>query len=367
MFSKKHSKGISYVKLLIVFILFYFRLSYPFIQSARSIVIGHFQNYITSLFGVVLFASSMIFIFALKPKFIFSSSFSKSQSSLLVFLAIATIVSVTYLSNLYSQQFELSRFLTSEEVAKVTKFLDVIKGLSRNSLILAANKGTLFIAGKGESYICNIPTPPTVAEERNEVGNQTLGILNTYVENINFTEQVLSYNISKYGCVDYPINEAKLQSGQYDEKFNVGAYNGSVNLTIGQNNITSKNDAFELITQNRFWFLYRKFVEWSKASTLSSEICPNLCPQNVCDGVGTAALEKARVLLEQTIGDEFVKCSYTRSCCYQEIGTYNGPKYDGCIKWENPKACPTCYLDRSSDICVNKISYSEKAGENKKF
>ena len=289
----------------------------------------------------------------------------KSQSSLLVLVTVVAIISVAWVGNLFSQESQLSRIFQSEEFIKLAKFLDILKGISRNSLILAAHRGTYTVAGRGESYICNGPTPPKLEEIRYALSNETNSILNNYLKNINFTEKVLSYNVTPSTCADYPMDESKLSSGKNDENFSVGSYGSSVSVVTVENNVTSKNDNFETITQNRFWFLYRKFKQWSESSSLASDVCSCVC-SGVCNGCDQMVLEKARKLLETTIGDKYVKCYFQKNCCYEEVVLYNGPEYDGCITWENAKGCPLCYLDRKSDLCIKKVSFSEKTDEGTK-
>ena len=289
----------------------------------------------------------------------------KSQSSLLVLVTVVAIISVAWVGNLFSQESQLSRIFQSEEFIKLAKFLDVLKGISRNSLILATHRGTYTVAGRGESYICNGPTPPKLEEIRYALSNETNSILNNYLKNINFTEKVLSYNVTPSTCVDYPMDESKLSSGKNDENFSVGSYGSSVSVVTVENNVTSKNDNFETIAQNRFWFLYRKFKQWSESSSLASDVCSCVC-SGVCNGCDQMVLEKARKLLETTIGDKYVKCYFQKSCCYEEVVLYNGPEYDGCITWENAKGCPLCYLNRKSDLCIKKVSFSEKTDEGTK-
>jgi len=283
----------------------------------------------------------------------------KSQSSILVLVTVIAIISVGWINNLFSQEVQLSRIVGSEEFIKLAKFLDVLKGISKNSLILAAHRGTYAVAGKSETYICNKPTPPNLEETRYSLSNETNSILNAYLQNVNFTEKILSYTITPSTCVDYPMDESKLSSGNFDENFTVGSYGSLISVTARENNVSSKNDNFETITQNRFWFLYKKFKQWSETTSIVSDVCSCLC-SGVCNGCDQTALEKARNLLETIVDDKYVKCYFQKDCCYEETGSYSGPDYDGCITWENPKGCPSCYLDRKSDLCINKISFSEK-------
>jgi hypothetical protein len=285
------------------------------------------------------------------------TSGKKSQSSLLVLVSVIAILGVAWVGNIFSQQTDLSRIIESAGLTKLVKFLDVLKGVSRNSLILSAHRGTFFVAGKGESYICNGPTPPAIDEIRFELTNASLDTLNSYVAHINFTEATLSFNMSNFTCVDFPMNDAALNSGIFDENFSVGAYGSVIQISSEENNASSKNSISEKITMNRFWFLYRKFRDWSYKMSLTDDVCNCLCPQNVCSGCADASLESSRRLLEQTINDPEVECYVQKTCCHEEKVDYSGEYYSSCVEW--PEApCAVCSLDRHSDICTEKTPFS---------
>lgn len=295
----------------------------------------------------------------------------KSQSSLLILLAIVAVVSIVWVLTLFSQASIQTQVLQGDLLLKLAKYLDLLKGISRNSLILSVHRATYFVAGGSDTYICNQPTPPKTDEIRYQLSNETLSALNSYLSKINFTESVLTYNISNFTCVDYPAEESKLNSGIYDEKFSVGTYGSNIQITSNENNISSKNDIFETISKDRFWFLYRKFKKWSETTGVVDEFCGSClnswcsCPTGsnlACDSCPpfvqcvNSILENSRKQLVELINDPYVECSADLICCVAE-STECPPKGDSvCKSWNDAPSCLGCQLDRHDDLCIKKIA-----------
>jgi hypothetical protein len=235
------------------------------------------------------------------------------------------------------------------EFTKILNYLGILKGISENSLILSAQKATFFVAGRTDSYFCNDAVPPTIKDIKLALSNETKESLNSYIENIKLADPSLSYNVSKFEYVDFLVNESGLNLGLYDENFSVGAYGSKISINTSETEVSSKNDISVNINMDRFWFLYRKFREWSqRLDSYSHDICENcMCPVDVCGNCGKEALKRALKLLEDTINDTYVKCSVQSSCCYQEESDYSGSYYH-CIPWEDAPRCKWCNLARGS-------------------
>jgi hypothetical protein len=245
------------------------------------------------------------------------------------------------------------------EFTKISKYLESLKGVSKNSLILSAQKATFFVAGRTDSYFCNDAVPPTVDEMKSALSAETKKSLNSYIKNIKLLDPLLEYDVNEFECVDFPVDEHALNLGLYDENFSVGAYGSKISINSSDVSVSSKNDIFENINMDRFWFLYRKFREWSqKLYSYSRDVCENcMCPVDVCGRCGNNALKRALKLLEETIDDFYVNCSVQKSCCVQEDSDYSGSYYY-CLPWEDAPRCNSCNLERSSELCTPSQSYS---------
>jgi hypothetical protein len=103
------------------------------------------------------------------------------QSSLILLVGVIVVVIILWVSNIFSQTSVRTRILVSTGFSKITKYLDIIKGISRSSLVLSTHRGTYDAAQMGRTYFCNGPASPTTEEMRYDLGNLTLKYLNSYL------------------------------------------------------------------------------------------------------------------------------------------------------------------------------------------
>lgn len=305
------------------------------------------------------------------------SMYGKSQSSLLVLVAIAIIVILIFVFSQFMNEASQSRILGSEKFTKLGKYLDIIKGISRTSTIFSAQRATQVIAARTDTYYQNSENVPTLKQIRYELSKEALKNLNNYIKNILFKETTVDYSVNKYTCFDYAVDENGLNSGQYDEKFPVGSYGSSISIESQNGSVSSKNNIYETITRDRFFFLYRKISEWVKDSRLFED--SRSCTKEICDTSGSCPGGCLDVLLsgktnelENTINDPYVSCRYEIKCCYAElvkVSTEVEPGYPGeCRIWQETTNCKNCYnCERHDATCTNSLSFSSFDSENSNY
>lgn len=267
-------------------------------------------------------------------------------------------------------------------LTKISKYLDYVKGFTRNALILAVHLGTKHVAAQGgqtsgqglpRSWICNADVSPSVNDVRFFLSNETTDELNKYIKNFKIHD-LPTINITDFTCVDYDLNDNSVFSGKNDERFNVGSYGSKANVTLENNTVFSNNDVYEEIAQDRFWYIYRKFKEWipTGASILVGGTCSCLseicnCPSNpaytgcelcsdTCPGFQAcleAVIEEAKKALVNTFGDDYIDCTSQLIGCYHELEPCTG--IPQCIDWENAPACNSCNREKPGELCVKSV------------
>jgi hypothetical protein len=292
----------------------------------------------------------------------------KSIASLIVALGMVGILTLGLFFVYFSAISQENRSLSDVLYSRLVKYSEIIKGFSKNALIISSNKATSIIGNKADTYVCNKPTPPSVEEVKYELTNETHRILNTFIENFS-REQVFNISIKDFDCAQYLVNEATVKSGLSDDKFTVYAFGSNIHLSTLNSSVKSTNDVSEQILDNRFWYMYRKFVDWSKQTQIVQEIeekcikdAMNKCnfgeaatSCESCDALTTCidniiASEAGK--LEVLFADRYVECTGKRNCCVAEsIKCLSG----GSADWIQP-SCTRCELDRRSDSCFAQQS-----------
>jgi hypothetical protein len=268
--------------------------------------------------------------------------------------------------------------ITEIILTKITKYLDLIKSFSKNALILSTHAGTSVVGGEGITFYCNNPTPPTTKQMRYELSSQTLRLLNDYLKNYPVSEPLMIIDIENFTCVDTPVEG--LEQGLNDENFTVNAYGSNIRISSKENNVSSMNEIFELIPENRFWFLYRKLRDWAYLEGWKFE-------KRVCDCLTYKFPKNCRVMhnckdcsefeecfknainetakdMEDFINDPNVECSGKPTCCYGEKERCVPGAEETCGKWDGSRECNTCDFLPSEELCIEKIGASpEKSCE----
>jgi len=302
----------------------------------------------------------------------------KGQSSLLILLAIMAIMMGGWIFTSFSQLRVQENNVMKIMLTKIGEYLDVIKGFSRNALILATNEGTFAVGGEGITFYCNDPTPPTTRQMRYELSSQTIKLLNEYLKNYPASDQLATIDIQNFSCVDTPVEG--LEQGLNDENFTVNAYESKVSISVKENNVSSSNEIFEIIPENRFWFLYRKLRDWSYQEGLIFEkrVCNCLtnifpkscrsmskctdCPEfNECF---KTAIDNTAKDMEIFINDSNVQCSGEPTCCYGKKDPCLSKTEDQCGVWQTGEGCSKCTSLPDKELCIENISASSKDYKN---
>lgn len=303
----------------------------------------------------------------------------RAQSSVLVAVVVITIMMVGWIFGMYSQTSLQKMSLTEIALTKISKHLDLIKGFSKNALIMATHKGTSLVGGEGITFYCNMPTPPTVKQIRFELSNQTLGSLNSYINKYEIPDPLLVIDVDEFSCVDNPVEDYKLSSGLYDENFSSNAYGSKIKISLEENNVSSKNEFLELIPENRFWFLYRNLRDWalyygnvyknricfcletysgscpSEISSISCRECPEL-QQCILEQIDETAKD-----MEEIFDDEFITCVGKPTCCYAKRSDPCQSRDAGCPEWVGG-VCSYCNLLGNEELCIEGIQASSIEG-----
>lgn len=296
----------------------------------------------------------------------------KSQASLLVLVFLVSIFVIAFFYFLFTSSTLQTKGIKGIRLSKISKYLDVLKGFSRYALLLSSHAATKQVALSGgeineagipRNWICNDDVSPEIDDVRFFLSEETLKYLNTYLENSRI-EDLPVQDIKPYTCVDYDVNDSVLL-GDNDERFNVGSYGSEIQITLEDDVVSSDNSVYQEITENRFWFMYRKFKEWAKTQTLYDDVndclqyacaCTSMSPDGRCGSCGGCpdfqdcireAIDDA--LADLNFNDPDVTCEANLIGCYYELGTCG-------VGWSAPE-CNTCQMEDAEEPCVRGLSF----------
>lgn len=296
----------------------------------------------------------------------------KSQSSLIILVGIVSVVMIVWAITAFSQVSFSEKSLKELKITKLSGYLDYFKGYIRNALIFSTHANTQLVAnyggamagdGRPRSWICTSPKPPAVDEIRYYLSEETIKTLNTFAARMNETkkDEIVDFFVGKFNCVDYDVNENNVMSGSNDEKFNVGGYGSYLTLIQEGDIINSSNNIYEEIPKVRFWYLYRNFREWAEENSLSAYMCDCMWEICKCDNSGSCS-EQCQPFYEcyknavnnalqdlQNKFDNYVSCTASYGCCYQEKQSCGEIK--GCVPWKDPPKCNRCRIGNPKELC----------------
>jgi len=332
------------------------------------------SNFLWFLFiGLIL---ALVFVGCLASLRILRSR-KKSQSSLLVLVVIIAIFSILFFSSQYSNVSLQKSGLKDIELSKIITYLDELKGFSRQSALLASHAAAKDVALKGGSnssvtWIKNFDRqPPAVGDVRYFLGTENQAFLNKYMKNL-YIEDFLNISYSNFTCSNVDVSEDSVNSGSNDEKYNTGNFGSSLAIRENEEHANSTNDISTETSQVRFWYLYRKFKDWTYQTTLPQDIFE--CVRNefnffslvtgsdnvVCDyrippslrACVEAAANKASQDLNKTFSDPYVEVGYNINCFCA------GVVYVDCHNLDpRPTTLPCAKNDRpaADELCGNII------------
>lgn len=307
----------------------------------------------------------------------------KSQSSLLIILAVVAIGAFSLIYFLFSGVESQESIIKNFMYFKLSTYLDYIKFFYRISLHFSTHLGASEVAKRGgisqtgenypRSWICNQVDVPSVEEVRFFLSNETLAFLNNYIKNFNQSE-ILRINLSKVSCVDFKVSEQEVKAKKYDESFEALLAGSNIFIALDEENVTSLGDLTERISFIRFWYMYRKFTEWAETygPLYIQEMCRSLSKICYCQGRGKCENCREFLLavesvaknglenLEKIFSDPYVKCEYSITCCVYEKDDCPLITYEGCYEWQ-PK-CGDCAKLPYSKPCLGLQECSGSCG-----
>jgi len=255
------------------------------------------------------------------------------------------------------------------------------KNYLKLSLVYSSLQATREHASAGGSigaapWICNMPNPLPVEVSKTCLQNYTKYYLTIYGSKFNTTLPLNVY-LKDFSSLIYRISESGVFSGIYDEgNFTIEANDSRISVTKGDLRISEEFNISELITKNRYWYMFRIFTEWAKEDPFSPCICSHLscaCGSSSGEEGCSSCLRSADMCADyalrilQSKFDEYVKCEVENICCMQGIGP---PCLEptGCISWSNrcSTGCihecvlPSFTISSSSYSQTSSLSYLEE-------
>jgi hypothetical protein len=265
-----------------------------------------------------------------------------------------------------------TRIIALSKIDKMSKQLDMIKGLSRNLLQLSVYKATLETAGKGSVFYCNQPDVPSVNVVIYDLGFSTNKTFNEYLKKIKISDEDLKLNVTQSICAGFDINENELHKGKYDEAFNASVFGSFIKAKYGSNEIASSNDIKnEGIVRDRFWLLYRGLKKWVETTDAFNKVCDCLsnacacgsikcdrcenCPQ-LSECLQQNIIKKSIEELDNIFKDPFIECTAFLDRCDLNIQD-SGCQDSDCQAGGLDTTCFVCDLERKSDLCESGLLY----------
>lgn len=239
-------------------------------------------------------------------------------------------------------------FKVSEKILTERK-IDIFENL--NNIILAYSKLSLYYATtlnlreESHSWIHNGFNPLDFNYLKECKENVTRYFLNSYLSKFQVFLPV-EIKISRTDKCFWNITERDVFDGKHDE----GHFytNCSEIQIIIYTNETISRDVAEIknyISNNRYWYLYRKIYEWAKENgdKFANCVCYLVSSCANCKQIEKCYEGLFEALKEKFIEDKYVRCKEITSepCCYQEFGE---PCIDikACIGWTKN----ICYLSK---------------------
>lgn len=305
----------------------------------------------------------------------------KAQSSLLILVSLVALTMIFWVTLNFLNTSSQGRILEQIKLSKISNYLDVVKGFSKESSLLASYSASHFVASQGgdndrsglvRNWICNSDVSPTVNEVRFFLGEETLNQANTYFGNLNI-QDLPTLLVRNFTCANIDVSESSVFGKQNDEKFDAALFGSFISTVLKNESTNSTNDVVVSVEQDRFWYLYRIFKEWSRTTSFPSEICKCLsticscgtfypggqclttCPAfNTCaqQAVNKAVGELTRLFNK----DPFIKCQGTINCCYTQNPACFATGFPGCSGWTDAPDCALCDTVPAGQLCAAEIT-----------
>jgi hypothetical protein len=152
------------------------------------------------------------------------------------------------------------------------------------------------------------------------------------------------------------ISEENVNQGFHDEgNYSVTCYDASLNLYTNDTQLIEFINTTDFISNNRYWYLYRKIQEWSNeaGNVFASCICALTKSCADCNQVKKCYDIIFEMLKNKFKDDDYVSCRKSNICCYNE--PFFDCSWDNrCIEWSKNK----CFLKKDYECSLKSISFS---------
>jgi hypothetical protein len=257
------------------------------------------------------------------------------------------IIGFIFYNVFYGKKYE-EKILSIRILDAVRNVIENAKNYLKISLVYSSLQAMREQAASGGSvgaapWICNRPNPLPVETSKRCLENYTSYYLTIYGSKFNTTLPLNVY-LKNFSSLIYQVERSGVLRGLYDEgNFSVNASGASISTTGENLELLEGINISELITKNRFWYMFRIFYEWASQDVFSPCICSNVgcgCSSSSQEETCSSCLQASEYCAEyalrvlQSKFDEYVKCERSNVCCMQGIGPPCLPPSD-CLSWRN--------------------------------
>jgi hypothetical protein len=257
------------------------------------------------------------------------------------------IIGFIFYNVFYGKKYE-EKILSIRILDAARNVIENAKNYLKISLVYSSLQAMREQAASGGSvgaapWICNRPNPLPVETSKICLENYTSYYLTIYGSKFNTTLPLNVY-LKNFSSLIYQVERSGVLRGLYDEgNFYVNASGASISITGENLGLLEGINISELITKNRFWYMFRIFYEWASQDVFSPCICSNVgcgCSSSSQEETCSSCLQASEYCAEyalrvlQSKFDEYVKCERSNVCCMQGIGPPCLPPSD-CLSWRN--------------------------------
>lgn len=271
--------------------------------------------------------------------------------SIIIFSVFILLLSYFFLNVNFSKFAE--KFFEIKKIDIFENIKNIISSYSKLSLYYSA---TYNLRGESHTWIFNGFNPLEFEFLKSCKENITRDLFNTYLSKF-YISLPLNININFTQKCQWNLKEEDVFFGKHDEgNFSLNCSEVEIIIFTNDTILLDKIEPENFITNNRYWYLYRKIYEWARENgdEFASCVCSLVSSCADCKSIDICYQNLFESLKEKFKDDEYVICRKTKPCCYRELGE---PciDLDGCHFWTKN----ICYLDPNYE-CPSIGSYFEK-------
>ncbi|MFH7904056.1 MAG: hypothetical protein QW409_03865 [Candidatus Aenigmatarchaeota archaeon] len=282
----------------------------------------------------------------------------KLQVAQFAFIIFAIIL---FLLSLYLSYFQFGKRI--EEISNIRtidifeNIKHIIDGYAKLSLYYATTQN---FREESHTWIHNGFNPLEFEYLKDCKQNWTTFFFNQYLSKFR-VDLPVNIEINSVKKCFFDLEKENVFKGLNDEgNFSVFCNSTNVKIYINETFLLDFINSSNFITNNRYWYLYRKFYEWARenADKFASCVCGLVKSCATCNSIEICYRGLLESLKAKFKDDEYVEC-YTdpTPCCYQEHGDLCRLP-DICQSWQN-----RCYVGKNYECPQleeneNKKSYS---------